>query len=616
MAQADANCDGVRNSADITALFRSIAGDASVCGVMDANCDGHIDDSDAAALVNALFGSELCRATIPASTEMLDADAMDRLVKMDDDGTLHFDDSDALLERLQTGDVLISAPTAATPDGILRHVTSVSMRSGEVLVETAPATLEDAITEGAVATRVQLGRSPLRRLLSPDVVVRPLLLPRRSEGFFFEVKDFVVYDRDGSGSTTNDQARVTGSFALDPTVDFLLAFKSGHLRQFRFVAHETESLDVEGEVTIPFLSFNTEKLERVEPVATLAPIVFYIGVVPVVVQPQINLVVGVKPMLFTAIRARSMQQTIAAIGVQFIDGTWAPVADFDGTFQFSPPTLTAAFDAEFYFGAELEWKLYGIAGPHVAAKGFVELDADVSRRPLWQLFGGLRADSGARVDILSTQLADIDFPGAIGYRRLLAQSDTLPSTGISGQWEVVLTPDFGQPASCVTGRLVVDVVDDGGQLSGDLSPSTCTAFCDRPGGTCINTTAIVLTGQRMDPGVAFKLDIDIALNVVCPGGCHGGLMAAGSEEFEGTIGDGGIEGRYHIGFESCSTNSNCGDVTNSSCPTLLSTDCTGTFSVAIDSEQRNILPHAGGSEAFGISGVDLGSVGVLAGRDH
>ena len=62
-----------------------------------------------------------------------------------------FSGTPAALSGLKVGDILVAAPTAQTPRGLLRTVTGIAASGGNLVVSTTPATVHDAIAQGTLA---------------------------------------------------------------------------------------------------------------------------------------------------------------------------------------------------------------------------------------------------------------------------------------------------------------------------------------------------------------------------------------------------------------------------------------------------------------------------------
>ena len=104
---------------------------------------------------------------IPETTDTLPPETTQQLTSVSSDGvTYTFAKMTPALATVVPGEIMVAAPSNATPDGFLRRVTAVNTTGGQVVVQTQAATLEDAIQQGEVyvnqrlsPTNAQAGRS-------------------------------------------------------------------------------------------------------------------------------------------------------------------------------------------------------------------------------------------------------------------------------------------------------------------------------------------------------------------------------------------------------------------------------------------------------------------------
>ena len=119
---------------------------------------------------------------IPETTHVLDAATTQHLAAVSPDGaTYTFDQNTAVLQTLAPGEIMVSAPTDLTPDGFLRWVTAINTTGGQVVVQTQPATLEDAIQQGEILVGQKLSPAGMQaQEIAPGMTLRPasVTMPR------------------------------------------------------------------------------------------------------------------------------------------------------------------------------------------------------------------------------------------------------------------------------------------------------------------------------------------------------------------------------------------------------------------------------------------------------
>jgi len=429
---------------------------------------------------------------IPGTTKLLDQSTMQRLCSvLEDAGRLTFDGMTGQLKSLAEGDVIVCDASEAAPYGLLRKVANIRRDGDEVTVETSAATLEDAIEKGSIkgswslasshtvtpaatakgddtgAERVPTGLGhesgdgtiDTGRCLSSGDTLTPATLAKditlaedNNGGELLHIDiDVVVYDGDGNPQTVDDQMSVTGSLELDASLEFAATIDHFQLQQLHFTITTTETaeLQVSGEASMVNLKEEVEVMTQ-----NLPTITFWVGWVPVVITPVLTIDVGVNVEVSAGITAGVTQTATATVGLTYNDGDWSPVHVFSKSFQPVDPTVEAGCGVKAYAGPELSFMLYGLAGPYGELDGYLELDAAPLRTPWWELYGGIEANAGVKMEILSHRIADYDPPGLIiEYRELLARAPEEETGEVSG---TVIDAVTGSPLEDVTADVYHD----------------------------------------------------------------------------------------------------------------------------------------------------------------
>ncbi len=454
---------------------------------------------------------------IPSTTEMLHESTTQYLSSISEDGTTFiFSETTPELESLTPGDVIVSDATSTVPDGFLRKVTAVSTVGNEVVVETSQATLEDAIEKGAIELTKTLTPNGISSAIAlrKGVTLKRMSQSQALQGFYVEINDVVLYDADGNLGTTNDQVEADGSMSLTPGFDFNISIEDSQLKKLTFV--NTTTLTAQLELRAEIEIFEIEKKVEIARY-NFTPITVWVGWVPVVITPILTVNVGLDGEVSTGITSKVTQEATLTAGLTYNNGTWSPIADFSSDFQFDPPSLSAGCEVKGYAGPQLNLLIYGVVGPYGETQGYLELDADLLSTPWWELYGGLEVDVGVRFEVLSHEIADYYYPGAIGYRLLLAQAETpfnnppiatitspTDGTDFIEANEITFTgtgtdPEDGE----LTGDYLVWTSDKDGQIGTGESFTTSTLT--------VNTHTITLTATDSD-GATGTDSITISIN--------------------------------------------------------------------------------------------------------
>lgn len=304
--------------------------------------------------------------------------------------------------------------------GFLGRVTGVAITPGGAAISTEPATLEDAISHGTIQVSKELGPGDI----AGEVPVRGMG-PVRDPGMItFYMDDLVIYDLDGDPTTTYDQIRADGSLGVATSFDFTMAFDWGSLRHLRCVVNASEEMEVVFKVEIPIVELEREVTIDYH---YFTPITIWVGFVPVVFVPQLRTYAEFEGSASAGIETSLMQETGLTLGAQYDDGVWSPVSECTAGWGWEPPHFTLGCEVKGSVGPQFNLLLYGVVGPYFQVMGYVELDVVFVPPPTsWELYGGVEAGVGVRVDVLGRTLADWEAPTAIGLRVLLAESETNP----------------------------------------------------------------------------------------------------------------------------------------------------------------------------------------------
>lgn len=363
----------------------------------------------------ALQGFADTPPVIPDTTLVLSDSTTQYLLSISDNGvTFTFSQSTPELMALEAGDIMVGSVAENAPHGFLRRVVSVTSSDGQVIVNTADATLEDAIDSGSL---------DLSGELVPDNVTSSALaqgvllaaLPEMGNRFHISLNNVILYDADGNPGTTADQVRANGSIRLEPWYDFKVKWGWFRLKELSFQtgANEEVNLRITAEVNHPSI-----RHERVIARFYFAPIVKSIGPVPVVIAPVLTINVGLDGSVRVGMDTEVTQQASLRAGVRYANRSWRLIREFSNRFQYNTPVLTGELDMTGYAGAQLSLRLYGIVGPYAKAHAYLRLRANFDVL-WWQLHGGLDAYAGVEVTILGVTIASYEAK-VIDYWLLLA----------------------------------------------------------------------------------------------------------------------------------------------------------------------------------------------------
>ncbi len=360
-------------------------------------------------------------AIIPSTTVVLDGDDMKLLE--DDQGSadavhryLTFSANTANLDKVDVGDVVVSASYSQMPGGILAKVSAVDRTGGKVILTCVAAGLEEALIQGRISS-TGLGAAGASY---------------KSGGVFpLHISQTMPFDY--TVGTSSNNVRLAGSLTLGCDLDFNINVSytppdidvSWHTRWgIPYVTVDATAPSV----SLNNIGFGASFTEQVvldatahgdfnidEFVATIPGtrvfipangISFAIGPVPVVLAPYVQLAVGADGHVKAEVTAGLTQNASLSAGVTYDNGTgWHTSKGFSYDYDFRPPDDSATFsqsDLKVGVGPQIGVLLYAVAGPYInVLPGYrMTLNTDTGHPGmLWALYVNFSLDIGVKVGL-------------------------------------------------------------------------------------------------------------------------------------------------------------------------------------------------------------------------
>ncbi|MCA1622390.1 MAG: hypothetical protein LC778_01075 [Acidobacteria bacterium] len=359
-------------------------------------------------------------AVIPDTTKVSDEVTRNALSSFDSTtGRMTFSAKTPLLGTVEPGDVLVGEPSAAAPYGYLRKVTSIRKEQGSLVLETTQARLDEALQQGTLDAEGILQPSDLlgTEAKVPGVTFSAISAPSDTpqaasvigDGYNFETAVDVTLEgsASGGGVTGSGKVRIQGYIRFNAGYDVGVGVETCaeippvcvDRFEARLGVDQYSRLQVDGQFD--------GTLNKEIKLAThyFKPVVFFIGPIPVVLVPVVDVVVGVNGDAHLKFSFTSTLTAQLALGAKWTDPDdggkgWEDVSKKNGV-QWTIPE--ASVDANMHLRAygkgDAKLLLYGIAGPGFAARIGGGLDAQFPRRPLWRIFGYIGASVNFQVDL-------------------------------------------------------------------------------------------------------------------------------------------------------------------------------------------------------------------------
>ncbi len=332
------------------------------------------------------------------------------------DGTLDFSAGTTFTDSLEVGQILIMGVTPQTPNGYLCKVESITTaQDGSLSVGTSAASVKDAFDELDVHTGGQLmgfadgttalgsmstyedmvadiGEDPFGKYVVPaadtvqadpvvqvkpntrvihsavlgDRVIAALTIDASTDLFYkLPVDPYVLYDKDGDHSSTNDQIRLEGTLYILLLPEIRIDTKTDSAR-IAFTGRVNGKIDIVAEAGV-------EATKEFDLISTPIPLgKFAVG--PVIITPEFSCKIGVAgtgTVKATAgIKVFNKLDTGVTVTKGAVD-SWTNTK-FDA--KFSEPTLEAEMSLKGYLKPKIEFKIWQFDGAYANIQPYVQLD--------------------------------------------------------------------------------------------------------------------------------------------------------------------------------------------------------------------------------------------------
>jgi chitodextrinase len=361
---------------------------------------------------------------IPFTTKPVDNETSTNLVAFSNDGTFTFSQNTNQLQSLNTGDIIAVGITNSTPTGALRKVTSLSTVGNQTIVQTTPATFEEAMQSGSVEATGTLSPGEVKGASAVKGVslVKSNMRDQSIGEFSLSLDNVVLYDKDEDPETTNDQVILNGSISVKPSFDFKVKIDDWKLQEASFTQTTPLKfkLNVDSEISIDIVDKKKE-IAKYE----FNPIIIWVSAIPpipVVIIPVLSINVGLDGKVTYEASMGVEDEASYTAGIVYDTGKWRAIKSYSNTFNFIPPTASVACTFKGYVGPELGLYIYGVMGPYAQIEGYGKLHVAPLENPWWKLYAGLNADLGIEFEVLSHVIASYE-KTVIDYEFLIAQAN-------------------------------------------------------------------------------------------------------------------------------------------------------------------------------------------------
>ncbi len=283
---------------------------------------------------------------------VLEASAVKAVPSPGDSGRLVY----AGANTVKAGQVIAVGQGPATPYGFLGRARSVTTKAGETIVNTVPATLLEAASNGSIDTSTSAQSARARAAAKPR------------------------FSCMGSASASfGADAGFSASMALKADWTLLGGLQSASLTANASATGGLEA-EIQGALTCSLRSTTVSQFN----LPTQRILVD--GVIPIVITSQVTIYVDGSAHAEAATSTSVETGFSASAGIGWTKtGGFAPIASFEPHLQFTPPDLTASGDVAGNLTPTILVLIDGVAGPKISLRGGLDLAAERSATPWWTL---------------------------------------------------------------------------------------------------------------------------------------------------------------------------------------------------------------------------------------
>lgn len=349
---------------------------------------------------------------IPDTTKVADPDTRAALTAYDSgSGMLKFTKSTPVLANLKPGDVLVSEPSNAAPSGYLRKVTAIRQDGSDTVLDTTQANLTDAVSQGELTADFQLAGDDLLRTEglpqgatltanpTPAGGLRPQAGVGENYGFTLNFNHtFVpIKEPNATGTIKVDgglnfnvgygvNVGIKGCFELPPVCVKSFEAKVGFAQgsNLKIIG------DFQGAVG-DAVSVGRQYFK---------PKVFFIGPVPVVLVPKVELFLTASGEIKANVNFTASESVTAQVGARWTkDNGWKDISNFGITGNLPPPKFSGSLKPRVGLQSRASFTLYDVAGPEATLEAGVGLDVAYPRNPSWIVNAFMKGTLGFRVKL-------------------------------------------------------------------------------------------------------------------------------------------------------------------------------------------------------------------------
>lgn len=351
---------------------------------------------------------------IPNTTKVLDAQGSQGLILSPAGNSITLPATSPVAQTLAPGDVLVSGPSSAAPQGLLVKIISLSASGATITAAVQGAVLEDLIQQGTIS----FSSSPAS-VQVPVVAAggKPSNAPARAaavnplaDSCAANPQKFVV-PFDLPTSLIDE----SGTVEFCPSFTFTFDFSGGKLQSLQ----TTINAGLHSDLTVTATPSGTVALSHDFPSLFLAPVTVFLEIpplppIPIVLSLQLTPFVNLNGGLTASFSTALSTDASASVGFSYLGGVVSPVHTLTVNFAPGQTSLDAQFALKGQLGVKFDLLVYGVSIMSVPVDDFLEFKSAPTDNPWWVLNAGFEGPANIDLHIFGHTLGSISLPDVFG----------------------------------------------------------------------------------------------------------------------------------------------------------------------------------------------------------
>lgn len=333
---------------------------------------------------------------------------------------ISFESNSKYANNLSVGDIIMSSSNDMLPNGALRKVVAINNSGGMIEVSTEQAVLEEALESVDLSYEIPISRGEKTKFISNVQGVSTKNKVRDLELFTAVFDTAVIYEQITNG--IKEKIYLTGDVNFKATLIVDLKIKDS----FSGIERMTFAIKTDFDSNLKLGASLSKEIKKSKKVGEFDKLPT-IAIGPLVLKPELDIYIGAEGKITAGAEFGVNYNSSITAGLQYIEPNWQTIEDNSQEFGFDTPSFYGfKVDANAKGFAEGRYQslLYGVAGPEVTPRVFIEGNLNSSMDPWWSFYAGVEAEAGVVLEVLWKELARYSRSGLIGLKIKIADSNT------------------------------------------------------------------------------------------------------------------------------------------------------------------------------------------------